>query len=253
MIKRYMITVAYDGTDYCGWQIQPNGITIEQVLNEALTELMKQPVRIIGASRTDSGVHALGNVAVFDAETTIPGDRICFALNALLPEDIRVVASREVDPGFHPRYTDSRKTYEYRIQNGRIPYPTRNRYTHFTGCPLDLEAMREGAAFLVGKHDFKSFCAAATSVKTTVRNVLSIDIRKEILTDPGAPEIVIEITGEGFLYNMVRIIAGTLIKVGLHVYPPEHVGEILEARDRDRAGETAPAKGLLLKSITFDI
>ena len=253
MIKRYMITVAYDGTDYCGWQIQPNGITIEQVLNEALTELMKQPVRIIGASRTDSGVHALGNVAVFDAETTIPGDRICFALNALLPEDIRVVASRQVDPGFHPRYTDSRKTYEYRIQNGRIPYPTRNRYTHFTGCPLDLEAMREGAAFLVGKHDFKSFCAAATSVKTTVRNVLSIDIRKEILTGPGAPEIVIEITGEGFLYNMVRIIAGTLIKVGLHVYPPEHVGEILEARDRDRAGETAPAKGLLLKSITFDI
>ena len=253
MIKRYMITVAYDGTDYCGWQIQPNGITIEQVLNEALTELMKQPVRIIGASRTDSGVHALGNVAVFDAETTIPGDRICFALNALLPEDIRVVASREVDPGFHPRYTDSRKTYEYRIQNGRIPYPTRNRYTHFTGCPLDLEAMRKGAAFLVGTHDFKSFCAAATSVKTTVRNVISIDIRKEILTGPGAPEIVIEITGEGFLYNMVRIIAGTLIKVGLHVYPPEHVGEILEARDRDRAGETAPAKGLLLKSITFDI
>ena len=253
MIKRYMITVAYDGTDYCGWQIQPNGITIEQVLNEALTELMKQPVRIIGASRTDSGVHALGNVAVFDAETTIPGDRICFALNALLPEDIRVVASRQVDLGFHPRYTDSRKTYEYRIQNGRIPYPTRNRYTHFTGCPLDLEAMREGAAFLLGKHDFKSFCAAATSVKTTVRNVLRIDIRKEILTDPGAPEIVIEITGEGFLYNMVRIIAGTLVKVGLHVYPPEHVGEILEARDREKAGETAPAKGLLLKSITFDL
>src|SRR5699024_1584364 len=159
-MKRFKLTVAYDGTNYCGWQIQPSAPTIEGELNKALCRLTGETIQVIGASRTDAGVHAYGNVAVFDSDTPIPGEKLLFALNPHLPEDIRIVDSCEVPSDFHPRYCDTRKTYEYHIQTGRTPLPTRRLYSHWLPHRLDVAAMNEAAKYLVGTHDFKSFCAA---------------------------------------------------------------------------------------------
>ena len=156
-MKRFKLVVAYDGTNYCGWQIQPNGITVEEVLNKTLSRFLKEEIHIIGASRTDSGVHSFGNVAVFDSETTIPPEKLCFALNPQLPEDIRIVSSEQVPGDFHPRYCDTRKTYEYHIQNGKIPLPTERLYSHLVIFPLNIQAMQEASQYLVGTHDFKVF------------------------------------------------------------------------------------------------
>lgn len=249
-MKRVMLTVAYDGTAYCGWQIQPGKKTIEGVLHHCISELTGEAVEVIGASRTDSGVHALGNIAVFDTNSPIPAEKFSYALNQRLPEDIRIREAKEVDQAFHPRHCESRKTYEYRIYNGPFPLPTRRLYTHFTYLPLNTELMRQGAAFLVGEHDFKSFCSADTQAKTTVRRIDSIEVREEGAAQPDR-EIVIRVTGRGFLYNMVRIIAGTLMEVGRGQMPPERVKEILEACDRQAAGPTAPACGLTLMEYEF--
>lgn len=252
-MSRFKLTVAYDGTNYHGWQIQDNGITVEEVLNQTLSKVLSQRVEVMGASRTDAGVHALGNLAVFDAETSIPGDKLHFALNPYLPEDIRIVNSQEVRKDFHPRFVHSRKTYEYHIINGQIMLPTLRKYAAHVPRALDVDAMRQAGQYLVGQHDFKSFCAAKAQVKTTVRQLISLEVieHKNIFVDESTSckEIIIRVTGTGFLYNMVRIIAGTLIKVGLHVYPPKYVEEILMAKDRTKAGETAPAQGLFLKQI----
>lgn len=246
-MKRIKLTVAYDGTAYRGWQLQPNGITIEEVLNRSLSELLKEPVSVIGASRTDSGVHGLGNVAVFDTENRMPGDKICFAVNQRLPEDVRVVKSEEVPLDWHPRKQNCTKTYEYKILNCRIEVPTRRLYAHFCHYPLDVEKMKKAASYLLGEHDFASFCAANHQAEETVRTIYSLSV------DKGSDDIVtIRISGSGFLYNMVRIIAGTLIKVGSGMYPPEHMKEILEARNRQAAGDTAPAKGLTLVGIDYE-
>lgn len=242
-MRRIKLIVAYDGTNYCGWQIQNNGLTIEAVLNQALSSLFKEPVTVIGASRTDSGVHAEGNVAVFDTESRMPADKICFAVNQRLPEDIRVLQSEEVSLAYHPRKCNCVKTYEYRILNRKIEVPTRRLYAYFCYFPLDVEKMRQGAAYLVGEHDFKSFCTPRTQAENTVRTVYSLDILQT------GDLITIRISGSGFLYNMVRIIAGTLMKVGKGICPPEYVEEILDARERKTAGPTAPAKGLTLISL----
>lgn len=246
-MKRIKLTVAYDGTAYRGWQLQPNGITIEEVLNKALSELLKEPVSVIGASRTDSGVHGLGNVAVFDTENRMPADKVCFAVNQRLPEDVRVIKSEEVPTDWHPRKQNCTKTYEYKILNCRIEVPTRRLYAHFCHYPLDLEKMRQAAGYLIGEHDFASFCASNHQAEETVRTLYDISVER------GNDDIItIRLSGSGFLYNMVRIIAGTLIKVGSGVYPPEHVKEILEARDRKEAGDTAPARGLTLVGIEYE-
>ena len=244
-MKRVMLVVAYDGTNYCGWQIQANGITIQEELNRCLSKLLKEPIQTVGASRTDAGVHALGNVAVFDTTARMPAEKISYALNTYLPEDIRIQYSAEVAADFHPRYCESEKTYEYRILNRRFPLPTQRLYTYFYHYNLDVEKMREGASFLVGRHDFASFCGANAQVKSTVREVTGIDIEKK------DDVITIRVRGRGFLYNMVRIIAGTLIEIGNEQYPPEKMGEILRACDRQQAGPTAPACGLTLKEIKF--
>lgn len=249
-MKKVMLTVAYDGTAYSGWQIQPGKKTIEGVLHRCISELTGEAVEVIGASRTDSGVHALGNIAVFDTNSLIPAEKFSYALNQRLPEDIRIREAREVDQAFHPRHCESRKTYEYRIYNGPFPLPTRRLYTHFTYVPLNTEWMRQGAVFLVGEHDFKSFCSADTQAKTTVRRIDGIEVREEGAAQPDR-EIVIRVTGRGFLYNMVRIIAGTLMEVGRGQMPPERVKEILEACDRQAAGPTAPACGLTLMEYEF--
>ena len=274
-----MLTIAYDGTDYVGWQMQPNGIAVEQVINKALSELLKEDIIIAGASRTDSGVHADGNVAVFDTETRIPADKICFALNQRLPKDIVCTSSCEVKPDFHPRHADCTKTYEYTIYNAVHPDPIKRRYSYFVYVPLDIDAMQRAAEYLKGEHDFASFCSAHAQVKTTVRNIYSLDIiqgdeinqgdgsliekgnneDKKEATDIDGPQriyvshdIKIRISGNGFLYNMVRIIVGTLVKVGYHFYPPEYVKTILDACDRTKAGPKAPAEGLKLVKIEYN-
>lgn len=244
-MKRIMLTVAYDGTNYHGWQLQPNGISIEEVLNDRLTELLKEPIEVIGASRTDSGVHAYGNVAVFDTSARMPAEKVSYALNQRLPEDIRIRDSREVPPAFHPRRTNSIKTYEYRILNETFPNPVKRLYSHFTYIPLDTDRMAQAARLIEGEHDFKSFCSAGSQADTTVRTVYSCGVRRE------GNEIVITVTGSGFLYNMVRIIAGTLMEAGAGRISPERITDILEARDRSAAGPTAPARGLTLVSYEF--
>ena len=245
-MKRIKLTIAYDGTNYCGWQIQPNGITIEEILNKALSEMTGEEILVIGASRTDSGVHAMGNVAVFDTDTTIPAEKIAVALNQRLPEDIVITKSEEVPLDFHPRYCNCSKTYEYHIINTRIPIPTKRLTNYFVSYVLDIDKMRQAASYLVGEHDFASFCNVRTDVENTVRTITALDI----LTNGN--EITIRITGNGFLYNMVRIIVGTLVRVGRGFYEPEKVKEILEAKDRKAAGVTAPAHGLMLVEIKYE-
>ena len=245
-MKRIKLTVAYDGTDYCGWQIQKNGVTVEEVLNRALSRLTGEKITVIGASRTDAGVHARGHVAVFDTDTRIPAERIAYAVNALLPEDVVVVRSEEVPAGWHPRKCVSVKTYEYRILNREFPDPVRRRDTYFVSFPLDLDRMRQAAGYLKGTHDFKSFCSAQTLVEDTVRTIYSLDVEK------AGDLFTVRVRGNGFLYNMVRIIAGTLAGVGRGYFEPEEVERMLEEKDRTKAGVTAPPQGLTLVGIEYE-
>lgn len=243
--RRIRLTVAYDGTAYHGWQIQGNGITIESELNRALNQLLKEPVKVMGASRTDAGVHALCNIAVFDTQSRISAEKFSYALNQRLPEDIRIQKSEEVALDWHPRYCASRKTYEYRIYRAEFPMPVKRLYSYFTYRPLDVDRMRQAAAFLEGEHDFQSFCQSGAQVESTVRTVYSIEIQEQ------GPELVIRVCGNGFLYNMVRIIAGTLMEVGQGRRGPESMKQVLAAQDRIAAGPTAPACGLTLVKYEF--
>ncbi len=242
-MKRIMLTVAYDGSAYHGWQTEPTGITVEEVLNRKLSDLLGEPVRVSGASRTDAGVHALGNLCVFDTETRIPPEKIAAALTGRLPDDIVIRESCEVPADFHPRRCDSIKTYEYTFYRASCPNPLVRRTSTFIYRPLDVDAMRRAASFLPGEHDFKSFCAAGAQVETTVRRILSAE-----LTEDG-PFLRFKVSGTGFLYNMVRILAGTLMKAGLGQIAPEQMEGILAARDRSAAGPTAPPQGLCLMRI----
>lgn len=242
---RVLLVVAYEGTRYCGWQVQPNQLTVEEVLNRELSRLLKEQIEVIGASRTDSGVHAMGNVAVFDTETRIPAEKICYALNRSLPEDIVVQSSQEVPKDFHPRRTHCVKTYEYRIWNADFIQPFNRRYTHFVYKQLDTDAMKRAAAALMGTHDFTSFCSTKTQVQDHVRTITCAEVERD-----GAL-ITIRLCGNGFLYNMVRIIAGTLIKIGMHEMPENCISSILRKEDREAAGPTAPAQGLMLVKIDY--
>lgn len=243
--KRIRLTVAYDGTNYHGWQVQKNGNTIEGELNRCLSELLQEKIEVIGASRTDAGVHALGNIAVFNTHTKIPAVKISYALNQRLPEDIRIQKSEEVALDWHPRHCKSRKTYEYRIYRSEFPMPVKRLYSFFTYYTLDIWKMKEAAAYLEGEHDFKSFCQTGTAVETTIRKIYSIQIEEE------NQDLVIRVCGEGFLYNMVRIIAGTLMEVGQGKRRPEEMAEILNCKMRCAAGPTAPPQGLTLVKYEF--
>lgn len=245
-----MLTVAYDGTNYHGWQFQPGVKTIEGELNYHLSDLCKSEITVIGASRTDTGVHALGNIAVFDIDTSlvkIPPQKFAYALNQKLPEDIKIRNSRVVSDDFHPRKVPTVKTYRYQIINEEFPNPMERFYNHYTYVPLNPDLMKKAAIYFIGEHDFASFCAAGSTAETTVRRILDISVRKE------ENKIIIEVKGNGFLYNMVRIIAGTLIEVGKGKINPEAVKEIIEAKDRRKAGPTAPARGLTLVEYDFGI
>jgi len=239
------LTVAYDGTAYHGWQIQPGVVTIESKLNECLSELLNEEIQVIGASRTDSGVHAMGNIAVFDTGARMPAEKISYALNQRLPEDIRIQRSEEVPLDWHPRHCESRKTYEYRIYRGEFPMPVKRLYALFTYHKLDVEKMKQAAGYLVGEHDFKSFCQVGAQVESTIRTIYSIEVLEE------GPELIVRVCGGGFLYNMVRIIVGTLLEVGQGKRASEELLMILDKKDRSAAGPTAPAHGLTLIKYEF--
>ena len=243
--KRVRLTVAYDGTAYHGWQIQPGVVTIESKLNECLSELLKEEIQVIGASRTDSGVHALGNIAIFDTEARMPAEKMSYALNQRLPEDIRIQKSEEVPSDWHPRRCESRKTYEYRIYRGEFPMPVKRLYALFTYHKLEVKKMQQAAHYLEGEHDFKSFCQVGAQVESTVRTIYSVDVLED-----GA-DLVVRVCGGGFLYNMVRIIVGTLLEIGQGKRAPEEILQILEKKDRSAAGPTAPAHGLTLVKYEF--
>lgn len=245
-MKKIQLTIAYDGTDYNGWQRQKNGCGIEEIVERTCTEIFQQEVRIIGASRTDAGVHAWGQVATISVDTTIPTDRIPYALNSRLPEDIVIRKAQVRKMEFHPRYDAVKKTYSYAIYNGAFMDPKKRKYMAFESKSLNLEAMKKAACNFIGEHDFKGFCSTGSSVKSTVRTIFECSIKKESNT------IEIIVTGNGFLYNMVRIIAGTLIEVGKGKIPAQHIQEIIKSKNRDLAGKTAPAKGLTLVTIYYE-
>lgn len=248
-MRRIRIRIAYDGTNYCGFQLQPEVPTIEGELNKALSLLTREDIHIIGASRTDSGVHALGNVAVFDTNSSIPAERFPLAAVPYLPADIRITEGREVSCDWHPRKQECIKTYEYLISCGMTENPMTRLYASFYKKEPDIEKMRRAAEYLIGEHDFTSFANPSSEIisegKSAVRKIYSVEIKKE------SDEIKIRITGNGFLYNMVRIITGTLIKVGSSSLNEAHVKEVLEARDRTKAGPTAEARGLRLVEIRY--
>ncbi len=244
-MKRVKLTVSYDGTNYCGWQVQPNGITVQEVLNRALSELLKEEIRTLGASRTDAGVHARGNVAVFDTSARMPAEKISFALNTRLPEDIRIQKSEEVPADFHPRFTSTVKTYEYKILNTTFQDPLRRLDSFHWYGPLDLEQMQKAADRLTGTHDFRGFATAKGPDDNTVRTIFGTELKKE------EDMIRFRITGDGFLYNMVRIIVGTLMEVGKGAMDPEQIDRILETGNRELAGPTARALGLTLIEIRY--
>ena len=238
---RVLLKVAYDGTEYSGWQVQDNAPTIEGVLTEAIKDLTGAEPDVAGASRTDAGVHSHGNLCVFDTESRIPAEKFRDALNVRLPEDIRVIESREVGEDFHPRFVKTVKTYEYHIWNDAVMDPTRRLYTDHIYGSLDVEAMNRAAQELLGEHDFAAFCSAGAQVKNTVRTLT----QAEVFRDTNEPRlVVIRVSGEGFLYNMVRIIAGTLIEIGMGRRHAEDMRDIIMSCDRAVAGPTAPAKGL---------
>ena len=317
-MKNIKLVVAYDGTNYSGWQIQPNAVTIEQLLDKAINSLTGENIHVTGASRTDAGVHAMGNVAVFKTNSTIPGRRWAYAINRFLPDDIVVQASWEVEKNFHPRHCNTVKTYEYKILNTPFPFPKERNYSWHVSHDININNMKEAAQILIGEHDFKSFCCVRTQTESTVRHIYSIEIIKENIYNKNISEkfsnkynndsikkngdnnkncldmkasdnmsglsdkifgknyscddklqnnnvsaanradnisngsyITIRIKGNGFLYNMVRIIAGTLMQVGRGQLTPAAVQNMLLSKDRCSAGQTAPPQGLTLMGIDY--
>lgn len=243
---RVALIIEYDGTGYCGWQVQKNGISVQQKLEEAVTCAVGKKTAVHSAGRTDAGVHALGQVAHFDAHTDIPADKFFYVLNTLLPDDIRIRRSYEADADFHARFSAKGKHYRYVIRNAREKGAVDRLYCMFEPVPLDLEKMREAAKHIEGTHDFAAFCAAGTDIKgSTVRTVYSVEVTRE------HDYIYIDVKGNGFLYNMVRIIAGTLMGVGKGKLTPEAVKNAIKTKDRTLAGATAQPQGLFLVEVYY--
>jgi tRNA pseudouridine38-40 synthase len=241
-----LLTISYDGTNYCGWQRQINGISVQQKTEEALCSILKTQLTVIGASRTDAGVHALGQRVMFSIDDLrIPLDKLPYALNAKLPADIITTKAEQAPDGFHPIFNAKRKTYEYTIYTGNFMNPLLINRCCFVNHPLDTSEMRKAAAHFLGEHDFSSFKASGGSAKTSVRTVHSLDV-----TEKGGL-ITVSICGNGFLYNMVRIIAGTLIYVGEGKIKSNGIPGIINSRRREFAGKTAPPQGLTLISIEY--
>ena len=246
MTRRIRLTVEYDGTAYSGWQRQLNAMSVQQRLEEAIKKLTGEETNVTGASRTDAGVHALGQVAHFDTASRIPGDKFCFALNTMLPDDIRVSASCETQPDFHARFHAAGKLYRYLIHN-HAHASAIGRTTHAHAIyPLDEELMHEEAQAAVGTHDFAAFAASGSIVKDTVRTIYEARVLRD------GDEVEFLVRGNGFLYNMVRILAGTLISVGSGKLEPGAIARALQSKNRLDLGVTAPAHGLTLMRVYYD-
>lgn len=248
MIQKVLLTISYDGTNFSGWQRQKNikFRTVQGELEKALGILLKTPVELTGCSRTDKGVHAEGQRATLLTNSTIPPERLPLALIPYLPDDIVITAAEKVDNQFHCRYDAKNKTYEYKILNAPSRNPTLRNYAEYVRGRLDIEKMQTAADLLVGTHDFKAFSAVGSSIpKSSIRTIFDIDVSKR------ENLVIITVTGDGFLYNMVRIIAGTLIYCGMEKIKPEDIPMVIESGKRAKAGITASACGLTLKKIRY--
>lgn len=244
-MRNIMLKLCYDGTDYHGFQRQENGITIQQVVEEAIKKVTCETVTITGCSRTDAGVHAMEYVCNFKTESTVPEDKFCFAINSYMPEGISCTASKEVSEDFHSRYSAKSKTYVYSIYNAPHKNPILCRFAWHYPIKIDVEKMKVAAVQIVGTHDFTAFMASGGQQKTTVKTVNFLDITQD------ENQIFISINADGFLYNMVRIIAGTLVYAGTGKLAPESILDIIKSGDRTLAGITAPPQGLCLKEIFY--
>lgn len=240
-----MLTLCYDGTEYHGFQRQENGITIQQVVEQAIKKVTGETLSITGCSRTDAGVHATQYVCNFKTNSTVPADKFCFALNSYMPDDVSCTGSCEAEPDFHARYSAKSKTYTYTIYNAPHKNPVLCRYAWHYPVKIDREKMKKAAQHIVGTHDFTAFMASGGQQKTTVKTVNFLEITED------EDRIFISINADGFLYNMVRIIAGTLVYAGVGKIEPDEIPEIIESKDRVRAGITAPPQGLCLKQLFY--
>jgi len=267
-VTAFKITLAYDGTGFVGWQRQASGTSIQGLLEDALRELDGRLVTVVGAGRTDAGVHALGQVAAFSIERAIGADVLMRAVNARLPPAVRIVAAEEAPPGFHPRFGARKKTYRYRIWNGEVISPFERQYAwHITGV-LDVERMASAARLVEGRHDFAAFQAAGSETQTTERELFSSRVKISTTEDTeeqtfrsihpdlrvlcGGGLIQYEVTGDGFLRHMVRTIVGTLVEIGRGRRSVESIAETIRTRDRGAASATAPPEGLFLVAVSYE-
>ena len=249
---RYILVVSYDGTDFCGWQVQPNGRTVQEEMNEAVFKAFGERATVKASGRTDAGVHARAQLCQVDLNTEIEGEKLADALNARLPDDISVICSRSVPQTVDVQDIVKGKTYRYCMYFCRRRRPLLDRYATWIKGEADVEKMREGAKLLQGEHDFKAYCASGSQVKTTVRTVYGI----QITAQPSSPDcrtVCIEVHGNGFLYNMVRTIAGTILWYSQGKLTEEDILASLENADRNRVGKTMPARGLTLYSVDCDL
>ena len=243
---RVRLVIEYDGTNYVGWQVQPNGVSVQQVIEQTFERVYGEKINLVGSGRTDSGVHALGQVAHFDTQLNIPAQSFSHGLNGKLPDDIKILSSVEASVDFHARFTAKRKTYRYNIYVSNFIKPLSERYAVRVNPGLNVEKMINGAKLIEGEHDFVSFCASGSAVKNTVRRVDKIEVIVK------GNEISFLVTGSGFLYNMVRIIVGTLLALGYEKITENHVISALNGKNREVLGKTMPAKGLTLMSVEYD-
>ncbi|RLQ91729.1 tRNA pseudouridine(38-40) synthase TruA [Falsibacillus albus] len=247
-MQRYKCIVAYDGTQFSGYQIQPNGRTVQGEIEKTLGKMHKKDcVQITGSGRTDAGVHAVGQVIHFDSELNIPEERWVKAINGQLPEDIAIQSVERAEEDFHARFSAKGKEYRYKVSLSKRKNPLIRNYVYHYPYPLDMEAVQEASRFLIGTHDFTSFCSAKTEVEDKVRTISAINVLE---TDQD--EYTFQFIGNGFLYNMVRILVGTLLDSGAGKLNPKEFPKILKSKNRDMAGKTAPAKGLYLWKVMYD-
>ncbi|MFT9496297.1 tRNA pseudouridine(38-40) synthase TruA [Anaerosolibacter sp.] len=244
-MKNVKLTIEYDGTGFHGWQQQEHHRTVQEEIEKALGKVMKKRITIHGSGRTDAGVHGLGQVASFKEDFTIPIDKIPLAVNSLLPDDVAIRGAVEVDLDFHARYSAIGKKYIYKIYNSPLRSPIHRSYAYFVAHPLDLDAIKRACSHFVGEHDFKGFMASGSSVKDTIRRIHSLHVYQE------QEMLTIEVEGNGFLYNMVRIIAGTLVEVGKGKILEDEIPAIIASGERTRAGHTAPPQGLYLAEVFY--
>ncbi len=246
-MKNIKLTIEYDGTNFCGWQKQIGLRTVEGVLNDTLTKVLNEQVEVIGSGRTDSKVHAFGQVANFKSETPISLERFPRAVNSYLPPDVAIISAKEVPTDFHSRYDPKRKSYMYKVQNGSVCRPLYRNYTYHYYRSLDEKKMREALGIFVGEHDFKAFMSSGSPIKKTVRTIYKAEISRE------KDLFVIEIEGNGFLYNMVRRIVGVVLEVGSGRLDIVEIPEILKEKDNDRTRRLAPPQGLYLKNVEYEV